>query len=67
MDGRKRLRMPHSKLPDQSNPLGLALANIQAVIDGGGQIMIGPVAPIRGAAVVPRWSPDSGDAAPLAT
>lgn len=28
-----------------------ALANIQSVIDGGGQIMIGTVAPIRGAAV----------------
>ena len=27
------------------------LANIQSVIDGGGQIMIGTVAPIRGAAV----------------
>jgi hypothetical protein len=27
------------------------LANIQAVIDGGGQIMVGTVAPIRGAAV----------------
>ena len=28
-----------------------ALANIQAVIDGGGQIMLGTVAPIRNAAV----------------
>jgi hypothetical protein len=27
------------------------LANIQAIIDGGGQIMVGTVAPIRGAAV----------------
>jgi hypothetical protein len=27
------------------------LANIQAVIDSGGQIMVGTVAPIRGAAV----------------
>jgi hypothetical protein len=27
------------------------LVNIQAVIDGGGQIMVGTVAPIRGAAV----------------
>jgi len=28
-----------------------ALAHIQAVIDGGGQIMVGTVAPIKGAAV----------------
>jgi hypothetical protein len=27
------------------------LANIQAIIDGGGQIMVGTVAPTRGAAV----------------
>ena len=29
----------------------LALAHIQAIIDGGGQIMVGTVAPIRDAAV----------------
>jgi len=28
-----------------------ALAHIQAIIDGGGQIMIGTIAPIKGAAV----------------
>ena len=33
------------------SPPATALANIQAVIDGGGQIMVGTVAPIRGAAV----------------
>jgi hypothetical protein len=43
--------VPPSKRPDQPHPPGLALANIQAIIDGGGQIMIGTVAPIRGAAV----------------
>ena len=34
-----------------ATPNDSPLANIQAVIDGGGQIMIGSVAPIRGAAV----------------
>jgi hypothetical protein len=33
------------------SPPAAVLANIQAVIDGGGQIMVGTVAPIRGAAV----------------
>jgi len=33
------------------SPPTAVLANIQAVIDGGGQIMVGTVAPIRGAAV----------------
>ena len=33
-----------------TGPTG-ALAHIQAVIDGGGQIMVGTVAPIQGAAV----------------
>lgn len=35
----------------EASPNAAALANIQAVIDGGGQIMVGTVAPIRGAAV----------------
>ena len=30
---------------------GSALANVQAIIDGGGQIMVGTIAPIKGAAV----------------
>jgi hypothetical protein len=33
------------------SPNAAALANVQAVIDGGGQIMVGTVAPIRDAAV----------------
>lgn len=33
------------------SPRATPLANIQAVIDRGGQIMVGTVAPIRGAAV----------------
>ena len=33
------------------SPDAAALANVQAVIDGGGQIMVGTVAPIRDAAV----------------
>jgi len=43
--------VPSSKHPDQPHPRELTLANIQAVIDGGGQFMIGTVAPIKGAAV----------------
>jgi len=35
----------------EASPNAAALANIQAIIDGGGQIMVGTVAPIRGAAV----------------
>jgi len=35
----------------EPRPNAAALANIQAIIDGGGQIMVGTVAPIRDAAV----------------
>lgn len=40
--------------PSTSNAagtVGSALANVQAIIDGGGQIMVGTIAPIKGAAV----------------
>ena len=42
---------PPPKAATAEAPPATALANIQAVIDGGGQIMVGTVAPIRGAAV----------------
>ena len=35
----------------QPAPLSSGLANIQAVVHAGGQIMIGTIAPIKGAAV----------------
>jgi hypothetical protein len=37
--------------PNAVNAAGSALANVQAIIDGGGQIMVGTIAPIKGAAV----------------
>jgi hypothetical protein len=37
--------------PNAANAAGSALANVQAIIDGGGQIMVGTIAPIKGAAV----------------
>ena len=43
--------LPPKAATAEANPHATALANIQAVIDGGGQIMVGTVAPIRGAAV----------------
>ena len=43
--------LPPKVATTEANPHATALANIQAVIDGGGQIMVGTVAPIRGAAV----------------
>jgi hypothetical protein len=37
--------------PNAASAAGSALANVQAIIDGGGQIMVGTIAPIKGAAV----------------
>jgi hypothetical protein len=37
--------------PNAAGDTGSALAHVQAIIDGGGQIMVGTIAPIKGAAV----------------
>jgi len=37
--------------PNAAGAVGSALAHVQAIIDGGGQIMVGTIAPIKGAAV----------------
>jgi hypothetical protein len=37
--------------PATTGPASSTLAHIQAVLDGGGQIMVGTIAPIKGAAV----------------